>query len=522
MPRKKLTTQDPVLEEQRQLALSDLTEYAKLMMPKLCLGSIHHEVVRWWDRPGHSRNQLLLLPREHLKSTLLALRIAQRIHRDPTSRILLLSSTSNLAVKQLKLIKDILTCSNARLLWPEMVNREEAKREKWTEREISVDHPLRKEWAIREPTIFTAGLTTNIVGLHCDVAALDDIVVESNAYNESGREKVSDQYGYLAAVETTGSEQWVAGTRYHPLDQYSKMMLMEIKKYDELGNVFLRTPLFEVFERQVESIGNGYGEFLWPRQLGPDGKWFGFDSDILAEKRTKFENQLHFRAQYYNDPHDTDNAPIKRDQFQYYKREFINNKSGRWYFKDEYLNVAAAVDFAYSLGKRSDFSAIVVVGLDAKGNYYVLDIDRFKTDRPSEYFNRILKLYNYWGFRKIRAEVSAAQIVLVKDLKESYIKPNGLALSVEEYRPSRWEGSKEERILSVLEPKYANGQMWHYTGGHCQSLEEELIFQNPPHDDIKDALASACDFVKAPGTLFSTFRKAVPNFSFHSRFGGVT
>ncbi|HXP53168.1 MAG TPA: hypothetical protein VN922_24705, partial [Bacteroidia bacterium] len=174
----------------------------------------------------------------------------------------------------------------------------------------------------------------------------------------------------------------------------------------------------------------------------------------------------------------------------------------------------------YSLGKKSDSSAIVVVGVDGSNNFYVLDIDRFKTDKPSDYFNHILRLHQKWGFRKLRAEVSVAQVVIVKDLKESYIKPYGLALSIEEFRPSRWQGSKEERILATLEPKYANGQIWHYPGGNCQLLEEELIYYNPPHDDIKDALSSAVDFAQAP--TFSIMRSKVNPIQFDSRWGGVS
>ena len=101
-----------------------------------------------------------------------------------------ISSTANLAQKQLKFIKDILTSDIYRFYWPEMVNKEETRREKWSETEISVDHPLRKKEAVRDPSVFTAGLTTNIVGLHCDVAVLDDVVVGDNAYTEENRARV--------------------------------------------------------------------------------------------------------------------------------------------------------------------------------------------------------------------------------------------------------------------------------------------------------------------------------------------
>ena len=184
--------------------------------------------------------------------------------------------------------------------------------------------------------------------------------------------------------------------------------------------------------------------------------------------------------------------------------------------------MVAAVDFAYSTGRKSDATCIAVIGADTYNNYYILDLDRFKTDNISEYFNHILSLHNKWGFRKLRAEVSAAQSVIVKDLKENYIRPNGLSLAVEDFRPSRWIGSKEERINATLEPKYANRQIWHYRSGNCQLLEEELIFMNPPHDDVKDALASAIDFVIAPKNSYRMKKDTSQHvFNFNKMFGGV-
>lgn len=523
MPRRPNSVIHEERHNRRLLAESSLEEFITLVHPRRLLGNIHREVISWWTRQDALKHQLLLLPRDHMKSALIAYRAAWELTRDPTLRILYISSTSNLATKQLKFIKDILTSDTYRLYWPEMVEPEEAKREKWTEREIAVDHPKRKEESIRDPSIFTAGLTTNIVGMHCDIAILDDVVVAKNAYLEQGREKVKEQYGYLSSVEGSDGKEWVVGTRYHPLDLYAELISMEIEEYDELGNVRNARPLFEVMERQVESVGDGTGEFLWPKQQRSDGKWFGFDTEILARKKAQYTNKIHFRAQYYNDPHDVDSSPIQRSLFQYYNKDHLSKRDGRWYFKGARLNVTAAVDFAYSTGLKSDYTSIVVVGIDGLNNYYVLDIDRFKTDKISEYYNRILRLHEYWGFRKIRAEVSAAQSVIVKDLKDNYIRRDGLALSVDEYRPSRWTGAKEERIMATLEPKYANQQMWHYQSGNCQLLEEELIFMNPAHDDIKDALASAVDFAVPPTANFYSFQKdSRPNVQYHSKFGGVS
>lgn len=521
MPKKKVVSELNTQRDERRLyAESDLEAFITLVHPKRVLGNIHREAIGFICDREHT-HKMLLLPRDHMKSYLAAMWIAWRLTKDPTLRILLISSTSNLATKQLKLIKDVLTCDNYRLFWPEMVEKEEAKREKWTEREISVDHPRRKEWNVRDPSIFTAGLTSNIVGLHCDIAVLDDVVVQANAYLEIGREKIESQYSLLSSVETVNAEELVVGTRYHPKDLYNRLQEMEIEDYDELGNVSKRTPLFKTIQYQVESIGDGTGQFLWPRQQGAEGKWFGFDKDILARKRAQYLNKIHFRAQYYNDPHDVDSSPIKRDQFQYYNQDFLSRREGRWYYKGERINVFAAVDFAYTTGRKSDFSSIVVVGCDGQLNYYVLDIDRFKTDKISEYYTRILKLYEKWNFRKIRAEVTAAQEVIVKDIKNNYIRPHGLTLIIEEFRPSRIQGSKEERILTILQPRYDNRQIWHYPGGNCQILEEELIFTNPAHDDVKDALAAAVDFCIPPVDLFNMHKIKEPLFNYHAKFGGI-
>ena len=79
----------------------------------------------------------------------------------------------------------------------------------------------------------------------------------------------------------------------------------------------------------------------------------------------------------------------------------------------------------------------------------ILDIDRFKTTSPSEYFKHVLKLHEKWHFRKVRCEVSVAQKVIVTSLKEDYIRPMGLALSIDEYRPTVREGAKAERIMAI-------------------------------------------------------------------------
>lgn len=485
------------LDQIRLAAESDLVTFIRLVAPEQVLGQCHEDVCNWWGREDAKSHQLLLFPRDHGKSRMVAYRVAWELTKDPTLRILYISATANLAEKQLGFIKSILTSDTYSRYWPDHVHPEDGKRTRWTNTEIMLDHPSRKAEKIRDPSVFTGGLTTSLTGMHCDIAVLDDIVVYENAYSGEGRNKVKSQYSLLSSIEGAEAREWVVGTRYHPVDLYNDLLQMTEELFDDEGNKIGEDNIYETFERPVEDRGDGTGEMLWPRSQRLDGKWFGFDIKVLAKKRGQYLDKGQFRAQYYNDPSDPDNVPIESSRFQYYERKLLKEENGHWFYKDSKLNVFAAVDFAFSLSKKADYTAIVIVGVDSENNIYVLDIDRFRTDRITEYFEHILQLSTKWSFRKLRAEVTVAQQAIVKQLKE-LIKQHGLAISVDEFRPNKYQGNKEERISATLEPRYDNLQIWHYRGGNIQTLEEELQSRNPPHDDIKDALASAIDIAVKP------------------------
>jgi hypothetical protein len=509
-----------IKDEVRLAAENDFETFIRLVHPVSALGIVHEDLCQWMTRKEAKSYQLVLLPRDHRKSYIAGCYVAWQLTKNPAMRVLYISSTANLATKQLKLIKDILTSDIYRFYWPEMVNFDEGKREKWTETEISVDHPKRKYENVRDATVYAVGLTTSITGLHADLLILDDIVVYENAYTEEGREKTALQYSLLASIAGTDSVILVVGTRYHPNDLYGTLIEKRIQRFTPEGILVGEDDLYEVFQRQVETIGDGSGEYLWPRQQNKDGRWFGFNQQILEEKKANYLDQVQFRAQYYNDPNAADGSGISREVFQYYDRHFLQNENGIWRLNGKRLNVFASIDFAYTTKLGSDYTAIVVVGVDSNFNYYVLDIDRFKTELISDFYDHLLKVHNKWQFHKVRAEVTAAQIAIVNDLKHSYIRPNGLALSIEEYRPNKYQGAKLERMSAVLQPRYQNRQIWHYLGGNCQVLEDELVSSRPAHDDVMDALTSCIESCVAPAPQLNRPAYNAEMLT-HPKFGGI-
>ena len=502
--------------EIREAAEASLLVFARLIQPTHIYGELHEKVFRFLEKEGNNLNQLILLPRGHKKSNCLAVWSAWWVTKHPDTTVLYISATAQLAEDQLYAIKCIFDSPVYRRYWPEMLDNDEGKRSKWSTTAINVDHPLRKSEMIRDNTIRTAGLTTNTTGWHADIIVADDIVVPDNAYTEDGRRKTASAMSQMSSIKNAGGMIKAAGTRYHPNDQYALWLEQEEAIYDDKDEVISHTPVWETMEEVVEIDG----VFLWPREARPDGKRFGFDRKVLSRIYAEYTDKTQFHAQYYNNPNDPESNRVDRSRFQYYDQKYLVQEGGYWYFKEKRLNIYAGIDFAFSLSKKSDYTAIVVVGVNEDNDIYVLDIDRFKTDKISEYYDRLMAMHNKWQFRKLRAEVSVAQQIIVNDLKQKF-KEGGVSLKIDEFRPNRVQGSKEERIAAVLEPRYQQQAIWHYRGGYIPVLEDEMLLSRPAHDDVVDCLASIVEVAQKPRTK-KIERTNIVDFkqTYNKRFGG--
>jgi len=515
MPKSK-THRDEIVEI-RQAMEDDLYTFACIVNPTRLYGDVHKEVFRWLMQDNYLTNQLLLLARGHMKSHMLAVWCAWQVTKYPENTILYISATSTLAEEQLYAIKNMLDSEIYKVYWPDMLNDDVGMRERWSVTTISVDHPRRRLEGVRDATVRCAGLTTNTAGLHADIIVADDVVVPENAYTSDGRRKTYAAMSQMSSIKNAGGMIKACGTTYHPDDIYAKWREAKVPIVDDEGNILDEQLLWEVFELPVETKG----AFCWPREIRSDGKWFGFSHQILAQIRTEYLDTPQFFAQYYLDPNDPGSNRLSTNRFQYFDERHIKYTDGRYWFKDKPLNMYASIDFAYSLRKTADYTAIVVIGIDSDGYIYVTGLDRFKTDRINDYFERICQLHSRWGFRKLRAETTAAQSIIAKELKDR-IRQEGMSISVDEHKPNRTQGAKEERIAAILEPRYENMTMYHVKGGLTPALEEELLLSRPRHDDLKDALAAVVEIAIKPKArrIYNTMDNKVININ--SRFGGCS
>lgn len=483
----------------RILCEDSFYDYIKTVAPYAVMGMVHKEFCDFLQNNPDKASYLLgLLPRGHRKSFIIGMYCCWRIMKNPAITILYYSSTTDLAEKQLRSIKQTLESKLHQKLWPTLIDPIEGNREKWSASEICVDSPIRSKEGVRDATVSTAGLTTTTTGAHADLIVLDDLV-EPNNNNPAGRKLVEERYSQMQSILNPGGMIVAVGTRYDPKDLYDHFITTFEEQYDHEGNLIGKKKSWSVFQREVEKDG----EFLWPRSKRADGKAFGFNMQELARIKGSYIDKSQFYAQYYNDPNRI-GASLYKNNFIYYDKEKLTEAGGKWSIGGKKLNLFAAIDFAYSLTDAADSSCIAVVGETADKMFYIIDIDRFKTDRIQDYFDHVIKLHSKYNFRKLRGEATVAQSVIVKYLKDK-LASAGRPLTIEEYKPQK---DKDDRMNAVLKPLYEDSKIFHYKGGNCELLEAELLAAKPEHDDIKNAVADAIEIATPPYEIFTgAFKK---------------
>ena len=509
-----------------------LFEFAKYINPHYAYSDIHEEVFHWLENPDQHLNLLLLLPRGHLKSHCIAVYCAWRLAKVPWWTMVYLTAGDDLAQVQMASIKAMLTCDRFRLLWPTHVNLEESKREKWATREINLDHPTRKDRSIRDFSLIIKTLGSSATGLHCDELIIDDIVVPQNAYTEAGRKLVQQSVADFTSVKNTGAMTKACGTRYAGNDMYSAWIeaVYEVVN-QETGEIIGTKKLWNVFEAVVEDSEehDGTGTYLWPRIQSRNGSWYGWDQQILAIKKAEYiqaGERAQFYSQYYNDPNYGGDDAIGAEGFQYIRSRSLTKAGDHIYAFGRRLEVIAAMDCAWTddtgLSRRkkgSDWTAIVVVGMDADGFYYVLDISIFRTSKFHEYYRKLINLHNIWKFRKVYIETNSAGRLIKQEL-DTQIKENGYNIITFGKNRGKNDGTKEERWAMILEPKYEAKLVYHRRCGYIHAMEDQLRKQRPKYDDIKDALTIALENIRKPKNWSRTIESSGTVKTANSRFGG--
>lgn len=416
--------------------------------------SLHKDLASWViDNKGKRR--LILIPRGHLKSSLITVGYALwKIAQNPEVRILISNATYSMATNFLYQIKNVLQRNDK---FKELFGDFAQEADSWRENQIIIS---KQGWRAKEPTITVYGVGGSLTGQHYDVILLDDVVNRDTITSKDQIDKTINFYKDCLDVLEPGGELIAIGTRWHQSDLYGWIL--------DPDNGIIQS--FATYIKTAYEGDWGTGRIIFPEKFN----W------KHLEQLKREEGPTHFSAQYMNDPVPEENATFKKSMIQYYHEDDLRGL---------HVNNFITVDPAISEAKESDYNALVTVSVTEDNRWYIREIVREKFT-PSQLMDEIFYLYEKYRPLEIGIELIAFQKAL-QYIMDDEMKKRNKFLPRKELKPDRNE-PKELRIKG-LEPRYAARTIYHLRPdgrNNVDYLEDELLrFPKGKHDDIIDALA---------------------------------
>lgn len=448
--------------------------------------------------------RLDLWAREHYKSSLLTFAGSiQEILRNPSITIGIFSHTKPIARKFLVQIKEELE-RNQRLqmLFPDTLwtaPHREAPR--WSEEKGIV---VRRSSNSKEATVEAHGLVDGQpTGVHFQLLIYDDVVTLESVSTPEQVAKTTAAWELSNNLGARGEDgrqrEWMIGTRYSFRDTYQTI----IERKAAVPRVFPAT-------------ANG----------AADGEPVLLSREVLADKRLK-QGPATFACQMLQNPAAGNEALFKPEWLRFAD------------VRPRTLNVYITVDPASSKKKGSDRTAMVVTGIDAGRNKYLLDGLHHRMSL-GERWAAIKRLRRRWrempGVQLVRVGYERFGLQDALEYFEERQRIEGEAFEIVELAwPSEGPGSKYDRIQR-LQPDFAAGK-WHLAAQSetetrnqraCREAGEAFRIFDPPrgvneakavyslnagfldeyltypfsvHDDFLDAMSRLYDMDPMPPVL---------------------
>jgi len=240
--------------------------------------------------------------------------------------------------------------------------------------------------------IYARGFGTRVRGAHPDWIVVDDGLNDETLYSEMVRRKQIDYfYSAISNMLVPGGQLIVVGTPFHQQDLYAD--LEANKEY--------------VFRRFAAL--NGEGQPLWPER---------YSAELLAAKRREIGG-LRFTREFMCQPIADDMSLFPGYLFEGEGVEQPTVCLGMplAYWRELGItSVAMGVDFALSTSAKADYSVIWVMGRDAAGNRWIMDIARGHGASFQSQLSKIIEVARLYEPGIIFVESNQAQQIFGDEL----------------------------------------------------------------------------------------------------------
>jgi predicted phage terminase large subunit-like protein len=413
--------------------------------------NLHDRIQRFMEKP--TKFKLILIPRDHLKSTIITKGWSiQQMLRNPDVRILLANNTWDNARNFLQSIENYLTASVLPNLFGNFVSP------RWNKD----DCVIRQRRTISDaPTVATTGLEKEQTSQHYDIIIADDLVARENVKTKEQREKVKDYIASLYALLEPKGTMVVVGTRWSKDDAYED--LIEDGTWDKL--------VMDCYD----------GDPLKEKVLFPEK----FTTDKLKDLRMKLRASL-FSCWYENNPTAREASDFSEEWVRYYDPTTKNP-----------MNLYLSVDPASSLGKDADFSAGTVSGKLPDGRIRVVDYFKRRLV-PSELVDQIFETVRKWRAlgHYVRVGVEAFTLKTLKTDIQNKQRAEKFYFQVDEIKKMRGPNGERSEVklarIRGMQPLFEQGLI-EIRSDMTDFVDELLTFPRGKHDDLIDSLSLAVD-----------------------------
>ncbi len=427
--------------------------------------AVHLRMSRWLMQrieDGHTR-LLLMAFRGGGKSTVVGLYCAWLLYRNPQLRILVLSAQAQLAMRMVSAVRRIIErhplCAD---LIPE-------RGEAWAVDRFNV----KRNGAVREPSMLAQGILGNITGSRADIIVCDDVEVPNTSDTSAKRAALRDRLSETEFVLTPGGTLLYVGTP-HTADSI----------YIDVQGAFLHG-----YARLEIPLLDRAGVSAWPDR---------FDAAAVAKLRRRV-GPRRFASQMQLQPVEEDAARLDPALMIPY-RDVLDLRVGNgeaclFLGARRLVSGSAWWDPAFGKPGQGDHSVLAVVFADAEGNRFLhrvayLTHDPAAPHDPATQQCRIVaQIAGEMFVPVVHVETNGIGKFL-PDLLRSAASDLGIPFAVREAVSSQ---RKADRILGAFDPVLAARRLHThadvYTGGFPAEMRAWKPGGNSVKDDALDAVA---------------------------------
>jgi predicted phage terminase large subunit-like protein len=405
------------------------------------------------DRQNISNRLVINLPPRSLKSYLVSVAwVAWCLGRSPSLQIVCASYAEELANKFSRDCRALIEASFYKRVFP----RTRINPRKSTETEFETT---------KRGSRLATSVGGTLTGRGADILIVDDPIKANDANSK-------------VALET--ANEWFRNTALSRLNSQSKSLIAVTQQRlhtDDLSGILIERgwPSLVIpaiaTEAQDYAVGDADSYHRPAEELLQPNR---DSAETLGDIKREVGSRI-FGAQYQQNPTPPDGNMIKAS----WLRRYTSIPP-----RDKFRNVVLSCDPAGKAGIKNDYTAITIVGIDAK-EIYLLHVDRGHWT-VLQMQSRITELASEWAVTQVIVENTASGMGLIQLLQEQTRLPviGQHPTDDKETRLSRHHGRFEAgRILLPVETSW------------LADFENELLaFPNGRHDDQVDALLLFLDW----------------------------